>query len=272
MHSAPLSESLLMIPRELPEYLSTAYSLRFKEETECQSIVLRIFTVISRYIILIQELIFQRPSQDLFNHNIKRLDVDFEEIHARLSAGTKPICAYFVSNRDHNGSILSDALYYYHHYKIQKFQKHFDVAAKVVRSTKELFEHLAKLKFEYPHRQIQVVDIVAHGAPNIINIGIDDEFSLPYGLQPIRENEFSACADDTAIILDACSSGCGENSVAEEIARKNPGKSVMAPGLSLFFSKPVFVKDNGKTRVDNVVHGFAIFNAYTNKKFRFDPS
>jgi len=257
-----------MIPRELPSYLSVAYSLRFKDSDKQENFFKRIFEVVSQFFQLVKELITYRPNWYSFDHNIKKLDSDFDGINKRLNESDKPICAYFVSSNDRNGAIIGDPLYYYHHYKIQKFQKHFDVAAKVVRSTKEMFDQLGQLKTKYPNREIKVVDIVSHGGPSMIDINVGEQFNSTYRNENVKENEFESCAQDAVIILDACSTAVGNNSIAENIAKKNRGKTVMAPGTPLFFSKPVFVKKENEVTVKNVVHGFAVVNAYTSKKFK----
>ncbi|HEV8051404.1 MAG TPA: hypothetical protein VGP47_02840 [Parachlamydiaceae bacterium] len=267
---SPFSSRLFMILREFPSYLATAYSLRFKDIKPENGIFSHLKGNISRYAQLIKEILQMESNQTIFQRNVQRLDVDFDRLNNELDITTKPICAYFVSSEDHNGAILGDHLYYYHHYKIDNFKKHFDVSAKVVRSTKEMFDHLNHLKASYPNRPIQVVDIVAHGSPQriFINHSSSKMDVGSYGPEHIGDNEFNACAPDAAIILDACSTGAGRNSIAKVIAEKNPGKRVLAPGVSLFFSKPILSKQGDVTKVSHVTHGFAVVNAYTSKEFQ----
>lgn len=267
---APLSSRLFMIVRELPPYLSKAYSLRYKDVKPEEGMFASMKGKISRYKQLIQEVLYMRGSQAIFKRNIQRLDTDFDQLNSELDKTKRAICAYFVSSEDSNGAILGDHLYYYHHYKIDKFRKHFDVSAKVVRSTKEMFEHLNNLKATYPDRPIKVVDIVAHGSPEsiVINHHSSEETVETFEKQHVGDGEFGACAADAAIILDACSTGAGSNSIAQVIAEKNPGKKVFAPGAPLFFSKPVFKKQGDSTIVDHVTHGFAVVNAYTSREFQ----
>lgn len=266
---APLSSRLFMIVRELPSYLSTAYSLRFKDIKPESGIFAQMKGKIGRYKELVQEVLYMRASQAIFARNVQRLDADFDRLNIELDKTKRAICAYFVSSKDSNGAILGDHLYYYHHYKIDKFRKHFDVSAKLVRSTKEMFEHLNYLKATYPDRPIKVVDIVAHGSPESIVIKHHSEEKVgTFERQHVGDGEFSACASDAAIILDACSTGAGSNSIAQLIAEKNPGKKVFAPGAPLFFSKPVFKKLGQTTIVDHVTHGFAVVNAYTSREFQ----
>ncbi|MEI8366602.1 MAG: hypothetical protein WCF65_09330, partial [Parachlamydiaceae bacterium] len=206
----------------------------------------------------------------MFERNVQRLDADFDRLNSELDKTKRAICAYFVSSEDVNGAILGDHLYYYHNYKIDKFRNHYDVSAKVVRSTKEMFDHLNHLKVTYPDRPIKVVDIVAHGSPEciLINYHSPEETVEAYQRQHVGDNEFSACAPDAAIILDACSTGIGSGSIAQVIAEKNPGKKVFAPGASLFFSKPIFSKQGNTTTITHVTHGFAVVNAYTSREFQ----
>lgn len=88
----------------------------------------------------------------------------------------------------------------------------------------------------------------------------------------VKFNQFQACADDAAIIIDACSAGEGDKNIAEAIANANPGKKVFAPSTDLFFSKPIFTKNNDSTSVSEVVHGPGLFKAHTAKKFQLLPT
>lgn len=266
-YQAPLSSRLFMIIRELPSYLSTAYNLRFKNIKPESGIIPSMKGIITRCIQLIQEFLNMKMNSTCFKRNIERLDTDFDLLNKELDKTKRTICAYFVSSEDSNGAILGDHLYYYHHYKIDQFRKHFDVSAKVVRTTKEMFEHLNNLKAKYPNRSIQVVDIVAHGSPDSIVINIQSK-GRTFQNEDVRENEFSACDPNATIILDACSTGYGYNSIAQVIAEKNPGKKVIAPATSLFFSKPLFKIQGSHPVIDNVVHGFAFVNAFTARKFQ----
>jgi hypothetical protein len=267
---APLSNRLFMMVREMPSYLSTAYALRFKDIQPESGKLARLRGKIDRYKQLIGELLRMGGSRYIFNHNIERLDSDFGKLDSELNKTNRAICAYFVSANDHNGAILGNHVYYYHHYKIGSFQKHFDVSAKVVRSTEDMFKHLNNLKATYPDRPIKVVDIVAHGSSQSIDINLPslENSTSSYHNSNVTENEFQACSPNAAIILDSCSTGAGTNSIAKRIAEQNPGKKIYAPGAPLFFSKPAFSTQEGTTRVDHVTHGFAIVNAYTSREFQ----
>ena len=261
-----------MIVRELPSYLSVAHSLRYKEINHDKGGIFKIYHVIPQYLQLIKELINYRPSLVSFARNIQKLNTDFETINNSLSKGEKPICAYFVSANDHNGAIIGDPLYYYHHYKIKQFQKHYDVAAKVIKNEQQMYDHLQQLKIQHPTREIKVIDIVSHGDSDRLHIDLKAGNGAIYSTTNVQTNEFNTCADDAVIILDACSVGSGINSIAEKIAQMNPGKTVLAPAVSLYFSKPVFKTENQKTWVNHVVHGYAIVNAYTSRKFWCNPN
>ena len=81
-----------------------------------------------------------------------------------------------------------------------------------------------------------------------------------------------SCAKDAVIIFDACSVGEKE-SVAEETAKINIGVTVFAPERSLCFSKPIFkISQKVGLILDHMVHGFALVNAYTSKKFYVGPT
>jgi hypothetical protein len=269
---APLSSSLFMMEREMPSYLSTAHSIRYPSESE-QSSIAKTWNTIQSYFSLIKELITYRPRASDFKTNILKLNADFQKINQKIAQNDKPICAYFVSTSDHNGAILGDQLYYYHHYKIQNFEQHYAVAPKMVTTQAEIKDFLRGLKERYPNRQIKVVDIVSHGYKSIL--GVSPSASNPKGnVDPsnLQERLFEHCAEDATIILDACSTGEGNHNIADEIARSNPKKTVLAPGHSLYFSKPVISTENGSPKIDHVVHGFALVNAYSFKKFRHDAT
>lgn len=261
---APLSSSIFMLQRELPEYLSVAYKIRFNGNDQETGKFARFKGKIQRYRQLIKE-ISGRQLHSSFQKNAKRLNDDFAKLNTTLEKSNRPLCAYFVSKVDHNGAILGTPVYYYHHYKIEKLNKHFDVSAKVVNNTAEIFEHLKNLKNQFPDRPIKVVDIVAHGSDQ--EIEIPSENHKNYRHDDVKYDEFKDCAPDADIILDACSVGSGSNSIAEKIANNNPGKKVFAPGAPLYFSKPSFTGAKGKERVAHVTHGFAAINAYTSRVF-----
>lgn len=266
---APLVNRLFMIPREMPSYLSTAYALRFKDLQEENGIFSRLWWKIKRYKQLIGEVLYASGNQSIFERNIVKLDSDFAKLNDKLVKTKRAICAYFVSAQDYNGAILGDPVYYYHHYKIGGFEKHFDVSAKVVRTTEEMFKHLNDLKTANPDRPIKLVVIVAHGSSQLIDINLptQQDQEVSYSNTDVRKNEFNGCAPDADIILDACSTGVGDNSIANLIAEQNPGKRVFAPGAPLFFSKPVFKIKNGIPKIAHVTHGFAIVRAYTSREF-----
>jgi hypothetical protein len=258
--SAPFFSRFFMMLREMPSYLSTAKDLRFKYKTDGKNIFQQYWTVI-------KEIIFYRLDYKDFYTNIEKLDNDFLEKNNAIGNNGKPLCAYFVSSYDQNGAILGNRLYYYHHYKIKNFEKHYAVAAKVVRTTGEMFQFLNQIKKSYPNREIKVIDIVSHGSKN--TLCVKKENGNFYTCSDVQENEFHDCAKDATIILDACSVGKGSQSIAEKIAKMNPGKTIIAPGVNLYFSKPIITKNHGHPTIDHVVHGFALVNAFTAKKFKY---
>ncbi len=272
---APLSNSLFMMERELPSYLSTAYSLRYGDEAFSpeDNFVKKIYTTIQRYFSLIKELYYYQPRKSDFIKNIQKLDNDFIKMRGNIANNTKPICAYFVSSYDSNSAILGDQLYIYHHYKIRNFEKHYAVAPKVVRSQAEMYHFTAILKALNPGREIEVVDMVAHGGKSTIGIfqnpTSDTEEGTFINPSNLEENGFKYCAPNATIIIDGCETGRGHHNIADDMARKNPGKTVFAPGPSLFFSKPVISTTSCSPKIEHVVHGFAILNAYSFKRFHY---
>jgi len=271
LHMSSLSNSLLMIPRELPSYLKVAYSFRYENKPNEGNYFIRIYHVAKRIFSLIKELIYYRPSYGDFQNNREKLTTDFKKIRDKISENTKPICVYFVSAYDSNGAILGNQLYYYHHYKIRNLQKHFAVAPKIVASQDEMKNFITHIKEKYPDRSIQFVDSVSHGSKSALCIqrpGSSISEAITY--ENLRDDLFEDIAPDATILLDACMTGLGDKNIADEIARKTPGRTVLAPGPSMYFSKPVISKKGNIPRVISAVHGFAIFNTYTCKSFCYD--
>ncbi|MBS3904890.1 MAG: hypothetical protein KGZ39_06155 [Simkania sp.] len=264
---ASLSNTLLMIPRELPSYLKVAYSLRYADEPNTGNCLSRIAHVVQRTFALIKELIYYRPSYQDFQTNRKKLQRDFEVINQTVSESQKPLCVYFVSAHDHNGAILGNQLYYYHHYKIQGLQNHFAVAPKLVSSQDEMKDFMASVRERYAGREIKFVDVVTHGGKSSLEIHAPGQPSIT--AERLRDDLFSDCAPDATILLDACITGLGDRNIADEIARKTPGRKILAPGPSMYFSKPVIRVRGNEPRVVSAVHGFAIFNAYECKSFSY---
>jgi hypothetical protein len=256
-----------MIPRELPSHLKVAYSLRYADEPNTGNCLSRIANVVKRTFALIKELINYRPCLSDFKINIEKLNRAFEKINKTVQGNQKPLCVYFVSSQDHNGAILGDHLYYYHHYKIQGLQKHFAVAPMVVSSQEEMKNFMTSLRDNYPQREIKFVDVVTHGGKSSLEIHPPRQGSITPDV--LREDLFSDCASDATILLDACITGLGDRNIADEIARITPGRTVLAPGPSLYFSKPVIKVTENNPRVVSAVHGFAIFNAYECKSFLY---
>ncbi|MCP5507775.1 MAG: hypothetical protein H7A37_05700 [Chlamydiales bacterium] len=267
---ASLSNTLLMIPRELPSYLKVAYSLRYANEQNTGNFLARITTVAQRIFALIKELIYYRPTLGDFDTNRKKLKEDFEVINQTVSKNQKPLCVYFVSAQDHNGAILGNQLYYYHHYKIQGLQKHFAVAPKLVSSQDEMKTFMTSIRQQHKGREIKFVDVVSHGSKS--SLGIDTLNKSSINAKRLRDDLFSDCAPDATILLDACFTGLGDKNIADEIARKTPGRKILAPGPSMYFSKPVVRVRKNQPQVVSAVHGFAIFNAYVCKSFSYAAS
>lgn len=264
---ASLSNTLLMIPRELPSYLAVAYSLRYADIPNEGHCIARVWHVAQRVFSLIKELICYSPSYFDFDKNREKLETDFTAINQTIAGNQKPICIYFVSSHDYNGAILGNPLYYYHHYKIQDLQKYFAVAPKVVSSQDEMKAFMGSIKRQYPGREIRFVDVVSHGEKSSLSIYAPEELDI--AAEEVDVDLFADCAPDAAILLDACFTGHGDKNIADEIARKTPGRTVLAPGSSMYFSKPVIKTGNEGPKVVSAVHGFAIFNAYTCKSFSY---
>lgn len=264
---ASFSNTFLMYPREIPTYLKTAYSIRYKNELNEGNCIQRICHAVQRFFVLVREILYYPRNPAVFEQTRQTLERDFEVIHQNL-AEDKPLCVYFVRPFDYNGAILGNAVYYYHHYKIQGLQKDFAVAPKLVSTQQEMIDFMRQLKEARPNQDIRFVDVVSHGGKS----SLGQEGLGRISPEEIRDDLFSECAPDATILLDACTTGLGDRNIADEMARKNPGKTILAPGPSLFFSKPVIQRNGGVPSVVSAVHGFAIFNAYTCKTFRYDEA
>lgn len=125
-----------------------------------------------------------------------------------------------------------------------------------------MFEFLEQQKRGNPEKSIEVVNIVAHGSREDVYLSEDGSDGID------KESGFSRCAKDATIILDCCSTGEENNSIANKIAEKNSGKTVFAPRVNLYFSNPLFKKCYKKIVLDNITHGFAVFNNFSMGKFR----
>lgn len=257
---ASLSNTLLMFPRELPTYLETAYSVRYKDERNPGCLFSRILRVIKRTFALIKEMIHSRRDEDAFRSNADKLFVDFHAMNHAPNPAGKPLCIYLVQRGDHNGAILGDTAYYYHHYKIRHLQNHFHVNAQIVFSQDGVKNFINERANAAPETPIRFVDIVSHGNSDCLSI---DGFTAA----ALQDDLFHRCAPDASILLDACLTGAGEHSIAEAIAAKNPGKTVLAPAAPMFFSKPVIQMKDRQPSVVSAVHGPAFFKAYTCKSF-----
>ena len=255
----------------MPGYLHAAYSLRYQNEANEGNCLVRAARVVQRVCRLIREILFKPQSMSNLRTNSDLLRKDFTDITATIKENQKPICIYFVSAYDSNGAILSDPLYYYHHYKIRNLQRSFAVAPALVSSQEEMKACMMSIKQQYPQRAIQFVDVVSHGSKSCLAIQKPFSWSnQAITVSDLREDLFEECAPDATILLDACLTGMGDRNIADEIARKTPGRTVLAPGTFMYFSKPIVQKKPEGPRVAAAVHGFALVNAYTCKSFHYD--
>ncbi len=277
MPAAPLSSSLFMMFREMPDYISVARSVKYKNTPVETNLFKRIWQIFCQYLGAISDILTLRFTQEIHDRNYSKLDKDFTLINQIPNDDKKPICVYFVSGYDPHGALIGNAAYYYHHYKIQNFQKYYNVQAYIINSGEELENRLKEIGEKSP-RGVKLVDIVCHGAEDqgkrIVVLGRESKPNSEGGdtlhFYASLEIHFprNCRAEDAAIIFDACSAG-KDGGVAEQTAAINPGVAVFAPGRSLCFSKPVFKANPEKEPiVDHVVHGFALINAYTNKQFQ----
>ncbi len=267
METAPLIHSAFMMPRELCSYFSTAYSLRYPEYVEPSlNLAQRVVAVFQRVKVLLEELLYSYFTSFEKLLVIQDLRQDFAALSQKLPESEKPICAYFISSKDHNGALLSRRVYYYHHYKLQQYEQHYALSAKVIESVQEMFDHLIELKREYPTRNILLVDLVCHGSPQ--SLSLSGEGKDRWDLEDLQNNQFHMCHENATIILDACSSGSGTNSFGSRLASMNAGKTVFAPQFQLFFSKPIIFSSNTIfPTIEYVVHGFSLAIAYTCARF-----
>lgn len=256
--------SIANISMQVPFYVSFSYSQKYKNEGKAQGIL----EVAFRFFVLLKELCFTiYPTKIDFEFNASRYEKDFKEMNSKLdqSQSTKPIFAYFIANADYNGAILGYQQYYDNHYKISKFQNHYDVAAKIVSGTDEIFQFLGELKAKHPNREIKAVLISCHGCSKGIILNQHNKVDGRFDNTAAQKRTFEHCAKDAAIIFEACNTGKGDESFANNIALHNPGKTVFAPTSSIYTSILSFRQnDNGTVTVSNVhdVFGIAQFKKF----------
>lgn len=239
-----LLNTLLMYGPELPSYLKVAYSLRYAEETTAGNPLTRVFQTVQRVFSLIGELWDYDESASDIQKNRKKFQKDFDEIARTGLTNTKPICVYFVGTYDRKGAIFGNTGYYYHHYQIQNLQQYFAVAPKLVSSQAEMKAFMEMVKRQNPQREIKFVQVSAHGLKSTLELG-----NHLIAAEHIYDDLFSDCAPDATILLHSCKTGMGDKNIADEIARKTPGRTVLAPGRTLFFCKPVIKTKNKSPRV-----------------------
>jgi len=218
--------------------------------------------LVQRTFSLIKEVVTQGCNfQATLSTNQEKLQRDFEVINQTVSGSQKPLCIYFVTGFDDSGAVLSNHVYYDHHYKIQGLQQHFAVAPKVVSSQHEMKELMRVILQQSPRREIKFVDVVTHGSKSCLSIKKNDEQKC---ITPdiLKDDLFADCADDATILLNACITGLGDRNIANEIPKKTPGRTILAPGTAMFFSKPVIELSGKEPKVVSAVHGPAIFYAY----------
>ncbi len=269
---ASITDSFLMIPRELPNYLQVAYSHRYANEPNEGCCLSRVSTVAQRIFSLVKELLFYHSTKRGFQVTREKLQKEFAKINRTVANNQMPLCIYFVSEHDETGGILGHQIYYYHMYKIQNLQQHYAVAPKLVGSQEEMIDFQRTLRTQYPGREIKLIDAVSHGFKSAWSIQSPDGPS-PIKPEELRADLFEDCAPDATILLDACYTGLGNRNIADEIARKTPGRTVLAPGTSMVFSKPIIRVEAGAPKVVAVVHGngfnCGMINASTCKAFSY---
>ena len=257
------TEALL---KEITVEMPILYAQRFKEKPEVGHL-----EKIKRYTQLALELlgmVWREGVSALYDLNAKLLSNHFEIMNREVEKTQRAICAYFVSAQDHNGAVLGPSRFWDSHMDcISRYQEHYDVSAKVVKTTREIFDHLKELKKSYPSRPIQAVIIRSHGSPS--SLGVSCSEKAKFTLEDVEENQFAPCAPDAAIIFSGCSMGKGEGSIAELIATKNQGKSIFANEEStLGYPHPSFkMGENGIAEVETVK---IVTQPY--RLFRFAPS
>lgn len=244
--------SLFVRQREMPSFLIHSYSLTGQSTSK------GISSIINRGSHLLQETSETTKQKDLkenFKKNISKLEQCFANISEQTSTNEKPLCAYFVSSaKDSNGAILSKTAMYLHLFHIKKLLKHYAVEPKVIRSSKELFAHLKNLKAQYPDREIQVVSINCHGSKTHLEIDNPKSKTGTYNKSSVKRDQFLDCSSTAVIILKACETGRGGNSIAEKIAKKNPNKTVLAPEGNLIYTKYIISAKEGHPKIKSVMY------------------
>ena len=281
---------------QLGEYMRVIETLKYGEECDQDGLCAKIYrlaTFIIPYTFrALMDLVFfdQIKPRKLLEQGARKLNTSFKKINQGLKGSDRPICAYFVSQRDYNGWCLGDPAYYKHHLMIRQYQKHFDVSPKLVDCATAMFDHLNMLKAQYPSRPIRAVHISCHGMEDCLDMPYTrpeveegGEFRFSHLLHPMKDpqkaksgkyniavvqpNEFDACASDVTIVLGSCLSGRGENTIAKRIAKLNPGKRVFASTGITYSEKPSFKQGIHGPSIDSVEFGILLYAVTTGRLF-----
>lgn len=265
-----------MTQKEMLSNYISFYCIKYKEKPDGESIIQKVQRIFIQSARLYDELAFTEYSDELIWRNAARLNNEFTLIRATPNGGTKPLCVYVVFPYDSNGAILGNFATSFHLYKIENYKNTHTVAPFLASSAEELFKILKTVKENYENNQIQIVDIHCHGTPQCLNLPlaipeiIEDDPPL-FTVESLKENQFENCVENANIILNACSTGYGPDSLGEVLAKKNPRKTIFAPQGDLFCSKPIISIDrlNNSPFVEQVLHGPARLIAHRAKKFQY---
>ncbi len=258
-----------LILRALPKLVDVAYRYHYPDEDKKQR---NFFQQIAYFFIkgamkcrlLFKLALLKGNSLSECERNANILTNEFAKIREvnKSVSNEKPVCAYFVSSyirpiekwsAIHESVIFGDSIIYYHLYKIEQLQKHYDVYPYVVQN----FETL-KTKIQ-EHDKISLIDIVACGIGSIKggSLSIHDELDLHR-----KDTE-----QKLQVIID--SGGYhGKGQIAEELARNNTNSTVFAAKHGVFFSTPQIKVKNNKPKVKSVAHGPCIVTPYWMDKIK----
>jgi hypothetical protein len=255
-----------------------ARKILFPHPPERENYIQKIVRFIKEYFEVIQR-VLSRFSPEMSQRVIAQMERDFVEIRKQAKQPTRPICVYLVAPYDKTGAILGEHAYFYDRYKIERLEKEgYSVVPYLANSMQEVFNNLLpSIQANYPARSIDLLNFSSHGTRSSLYVAAapfaaGSQEADVFTCSHVQPEQFGALSPNASIILDACSTGKGENSIAEAMAKNNPGKTVFAAERSFFFSKPVFSRSGQKRSLTHLLYGPAFFSAYQAKKFYFPNS
>ena len=186
---------------------------------------------------------FIMPSKQHYKHSEEKspiIEAMFNQViqnNFDNNGANQKIAAYFVSIYDHSGVYFSEVAIANHLYEIKNLQTHgFTVYPYLVSSK-------AEVELTLIRKPADLLYINAHGS----------ETSIELNKFTIAENLKFDLKQNASIILNSCSTAKGiENSLAEKVAKDNPGTQVFGALNSVLISNINFADKEDNSYIENV--------------------